>query len=133
MLRLRSATISFMFPVGLLYCMVSDLMNGGVSGKPVALLYCRLYSRVGLILLTTYFQYNATYFATYTESGVRRITLAERLRKIPLSFFGKKDLADLTSTIMADCTFLEQSFSHFIRSLPDPSSLRFDCRQPVLL
>ena len=66
----------------------------------------------GLILLTTYIQYNATYFATYTESGVRRITLAERLRKIPLSFFGKKDLADLTSTIMADCTFLEQSFSH---------------------
>ena len=58
-----------------------------------------------------------TYFATYTESGVRRITLAERLRKIPLSFFGKKDLADLTSTIMADCTFLEQSFSHFIPEL----------------
>ena len=72
---------------------------------------------IGLILLTTYFQYNATYFATYTESGVRRITLAERLRKIPLSFFGKKDLADLTSTIMADCTFLEQSFSHFIPEL----------------
>ena len=69
------------------------------------------------ILLTTYIQYNATYFATYTESGVRRITLAERLRKIPLSFFGKKDLADLTSTIMADCTFLEQSFSHFIPEL----------------
>ena len=72
---------------------------------------------IGLILLTTYIQYNATYFATYTESGVRRITLAERLRKIPLSFFGKKDLADLTSTIMADCTFLEQSFSHFIPEL----------------
>ena len=51
------------------------------------------------------------------ESGVRRITLAERLRKIPLSFFSKKDLADLTSTIMADCTFLEQSFSHFIPEL----------------
>ena len=72
---------------------------------------------IGLILFTTYLQYNATYFATYTESGVRRITLAERLRKIPLSFFGKKDLADLTSTIMADCTFLEQSFSHFIPEL----------------
>ena len=48
---------------------------------------------------------------------MRRITLAERLRKLPLSFFGKKDLADLTSTIMADCTFLEQSFSHFIPEL----------------
>ena len=72
---------------------------------------------IGLILLTTFFQYNATYFATYKESGIRRITLAEHLRKIPLSFFGKKDLADLTSTIMADCTFLEQSFSHFIPEL----------------
>ena len=109
--------ISFMFPVGLLYCMVSDLMNGGVpeSRLPFYIVGCILC--VGLILLTTYFQYNGTYFATYTESGVRRITLAERLRKIPLSFFGKKDLADLTSTIMADCTFLEQSFSHFIPEL----------------
>lgn len=109
--------ISFMFPMGLLYCMVSDLMNGGVpeSRLPFYIVGCILC--VGLILLTTYFQYNATYFATYTESGVRRITLAERLRKIPLSFFGKKDLADLTSTIMADCTFLEQSFSHFIPEL----------------
>lgn len=109
--------ISFMFPVGLLYCMVSDLMSGGVpeSRLPFYIVGCILC--VGLILLTTYFQYNATYFATYTESGVRRITLAERLRKIPLSFFGKKDLADLTSTIMADCTFLEQSFSHFIPEL----------------
>ena len=109
--------ISLMFPVGLLYCMVSDLMNGGVpeSRFPFYIAGCILC--VGLILLTTYFQYNATYFATYTESGVRRITLAERLRKIPLSFFGKKDLADLTSTIMADCTFLEQSFSHFIPEL----------------
>ena len=104
--------ISLMFPVGLLYCMVSDLMNGGVpeSRLPFYIVGCILC--VGLILLTTYFQYNATYFATYTESGVRRITLAERLRKIPLSFFGKKDLADLTSTIMADC-----SFSHFIPEL----------------
>ena len=109
--------ISFMFPMGLLYCMVSDLMNGGVpeSRLPFYIVGCILC--VGLILLTTYFQYNATYFATYTESGVRRITLAERLRKISLSFFGKKDLADLTSTIMADCTFLEQSFSHFIPEL----------------
>ena len=109
--------ISFMFPVGLLYCMVSDLMNGGVpeSRLPFYIVGCILCVR--LILLTTYFQYNASDFATYTESGVRRITLAERLRKIPLSFFGKKDLADLTSTIMADCTFLEQSFSHFIPEL----------------
>ena len=109
--------LSLMFPVGLLYYMVSDLMNGGVSGGKIPFYVAGCVVCIGLILLTTFFQYNATYFATYKESGVRRITLAEHLRKIPLSFFGKKDLADLTSTIMADCTFLEQSFSHFIPEL----------------
>lgn len=109
--------LSFMFPVGLLYLLVSDLMGGGVHGLRLTVYIVGCVLCIGLILLTTWFQYNATYFATYTESGVRRITLAEKLRKIPLSFFGKKDLADLTSTIMADCTFLEQSFSHFVPEL----------------
>jgi len=109
--------LSFMFPVGLLYYLVSDLMNGGVLGGKIPFYVAGCVVCIGLILLTTFFQYNATYFATYKESGIRRITLAEHLRKIPLSFFGKKDLADLTSTIMADCTFLEQSFSHFIPEL----------------
>ncbi|MDE6863259.1 MAG: ABC transporter ATP-binding protein/permease, partial [Eubacterium sp.] len=70
-----------------------------------------------LIMLSTWFQYNATYLSTYIESGVRRITLAEKMRKIPLSFFGKKDLADLTSTIMADCATLETTGSHYIPTL----------------
>ena len=109
--------LSFMFPVGLLYYLVCDLMNGGVPGGKIPFYVAGCVVCIGLILLTTFFQYNATYFATYKESGIRRITLAEHLRKIPLSFFGKKDLADLTSTIMADCTFLEQSFSHFIPEL----------------
>lgn len=109
--------LSFMFPVGLLYYLVSDLMNVGVPGGKIPFYVAGCVVCIGLILLTTFFQYNATYFATYKESGIRRITLAEHLRKIPLSFFGKKDLADLTSTIMADCTFLEQSFSHFIPEL----------------
>lgn len=109
--------ISFMFPVSLLYALTGDLLSGGVPAGRLPFYIAGCIICVGLILLTTWFQYNATYFATYVESGVRRITLAERLRKIPLSFFGKKDLADLTSTIMADCTFLEQSFSHFIPEL----------------
>ena len=67
--------------------------------------------------LATYFQYNATYLATYVESGVRRISLAEQLRKIPLSFFGKKDLADLTNSIMGDCATLETAFSHYVPAL----------------
>ena len=109
--------ISFMFPVWILYLLVADMFSGvsPASRAPAYLAGCA--ACVLLIIITTYFQYNATYFATYKESGVRRITLAETLRKIPLSLFGKKDLADLTSTIMADCTFLEQSFSHFVPEL----------------
>ena len=108
--------LSLMFPVGLLYCLVSDMMRDSLEGR-AAFYVAGCIVCVLLIMAVTYFQYNATYFATYEESGVRRVALAERLRKIPLSFFGKKDLADLTSRIMADCTFLEQSFSHFIPEL----------------
>ena len=108
--------LSFMVPVGLLYLLAGDLLAGGGRHHP-ALYLAGIVVCVGLILLTTWFQYNATYFATYVESGVRRVTLAERLRRIPLSFFGKKDLADLTSTIMADCTVLEQNFSHYVPEL----------------
>ena len=109
--------LSFLFPVGLLYLLVGELLGGGVAAGRVPFYIAGCAACVGLIFLTTWLQYNATYLATYVESGVRRITLAERLRKLPLSFFGKKDLADLTSTIMADCTFLEQSFSHFVPEL----------------
>lgn len=65
----------------------------------------------------SYTKYNNTYFTTYEESGKRRLSLAERLRKLPLSFFGKRDLADLTSTIMSDCEVIEKSTSHFIPGL----------------
>ena len=69
------------------------------------------------IALTTIFQYRATFLSTYIESGVRRRTLAEKLRKLPLSYFGKKDLADLTNTIMSDCALLETASSHWIPEL----------------
>lgn len=108
---------SLMLPAGLLYRLVDDLLKGRIDGGRIVFYLSGCAVCIGLILLATWFQYNATYFATYRESGIRRISLAEKLRKIPLSFFGKKDLADLTSTIMADCTFLEQSFSHFIPEL----------------
>lgn len=106
--------ISFMFPAGLLYYLVKDLLKGGAAGSRAALYIGGCIVCAGLILLTTWFQYNGTFLATYLETGVRRINLAERLRKIPLSFFGKKDLADLTSAIMNDCTVLETSQSHYV-------------------
>ena len=108
--------MAFMLPTGLLYYLVKDLLGGDMGGKAV-------FYTVGcvicfaLILITTWFQYNNTFFTTYEESGKRRLSLAERLRKLPLLFFGKKDLADLTSTIMADCEVLEKDCSHYIPAL----------------
>ena len=108
--------MAFMLPTGLLYYLVKDLLGGDMGGKAV-------FYTVGcvicfaLILITTWFQYNNTFFTTYEESGKRRLSLAERLRKLPLSFFGKKDRADLTSTIMADCEVLEKDCSHYIPAL----------------
>ena len=70
-----------------------------------------------LIILTTIFQYRSTFLSTYIESGVRRRGLAEKLRKLPLSYFGKKDLSDLTNTIMSDCALIETGSSHWIPEL----------------
>ena len=114
-----SATISnivLMFPVGMLYLLVKNYMEGTLKEKGILFAAGCLICLI-LIGVTTYIQYNATFLSTYVESGVRRITLAEKLRKIPLSFFGKKDLSDLTSTIMADCATLETASSHWIPEL----------------
>lgn len=108
--------LSLMVPIALLYYLVSDLMNGDAGYRKWfyigGCVIC-----VILILVTTWFQYNGTFFATYIESGVRRISIAEKLRKLPLSYFRKRDLADLTSTIMNDSAVLETAFSHFIPEL----------------
>lgn len=109
--------IAFMLPTVLLYKLVSDLMTKGTleGTAPFYIIGCVI--AFTLILVTTWFQYNNTYFTTYEESGKRRLSLAERLRRLPLSFFGKRDLADLTSTIMSDCEVLEKTCSHFIPGL----------------
>lgn len=114
-----SVTVSnlvLMVPIAFLYYMVKDYMEGNLAGKGFWYVAGIVVTFV-LIAVTTYIQYNATFLATYIESGVRRITLAEKLRKIPLSFFGKKDLSDLTSTIMADCAQMETASSHFVPEL----------------
>ena len=105
-----------MMPVSLLYFLVKDYMEGNLGAR-AGFYFGGVAAALVLIAITTYIQYNATFLSTYVESGVRRITLAEKLRKIPLSYFGKKDLSDLTSTIMADCARMETASSHFIPEL----------------
>ncbi len=70
-----------------------------------------------LLLVAEYYAYYYQYGVVYNESGRQRIGLAERLRKLPLSFFGKRDLADLTETIMGDVKITEHAYSHVLPEL----------------
>ena len=108
--------LTLFVPVGILYLLASDMMMNTLVGR--GLIYAALcIISVTLIMISYRCVYKATYFSTYVESGVRRVSLAEKLRKIPLSYFGKKDLADITSTIMADAATLETGLSHWVPEL----------------
>ncbi|MDE6425492.1 MAG: ABC transporter ATP-binding protein/permease [Ruminococcus sp.] len=108
------ADIALMFPVGLLYFLVSDFIDGKVSESHYLLYGLGIVIALLMIFLSDFWKYNATYFSTYRESGKCRIRLAEKLRKLPLSFFGKKDIADLTNTMLGDVSVTEQMFSHYV-------------------
>ena len=108
--------LTLFVPVGILYLLASDMMMNTLVGR--GLIYAALcIISITLIMISYRCVYKATYFSTYVESGVRRVSLAEKLRKIPLSYFGKKDLADITSTIMADAATLETGLSHWVPEL----------------
>lgn len=113
--------ISFMLPVGLLYLVLRALIAPyvGITAKlqPLIVYVGISVVLIGIIGIFQYIEYNATFLASYEESANKRISIAERLRQIPLSFFAKKDLSDLTTTIMSDCAGLEKAFSHFIPEL----------------
>jgi len=108
------ADLMLMFPVGLLYLLVSDFLSGAMPQSRYVFYGLGIAGALALVLLSEFWKYNATYFSTYRESGVCRVRLAEKLRRLPLSFFGKKDLADLTNTIMGDVQVTEQMFSHYV-------------------
>ena len=113
--------ISLMFPMGILFLFMERL-TGPLVGLEAPDMGLGGYVGISVVLLAVigffeHLQYNATFLSSYQESANMRIRLAERLRKLPLSFFGKRDLADLTTTIMADCAFVEKAFSHFIPEL----------------
>lgn len=106
--------LALMIPVSLLHYLTNDLMKGAVPSSHYYLYGFGIPIALALIFLTAFFKYNATYFSTYRESGVKRVRLSEKLRKLPLSFFGKKDLADLTNTVMGDVQVTEQMMSHYV-------------------
>lgn len=107
-------SIVLMLPVILIYYLLDDLLKGEV---PVNHYY--LFGIGGLIfillfVIVTYLEYNACFVRIYIESAKKRISLAEHLRLLPLSFFAKKDVVDMSENIMGDVASLETSFSHYI-------------------
>ena len=108
--------LTLFVPVGILYLLASDMLMNTLARRGILYAVLCIVS-VALIMISYRWVYKATYFSTYVESGVRRVSLAEKLRKIPLSYFGKKDLADITSTIMADAATLETGLSHWVPEL----------------
>ncbi len=114
--------ISFMGPVILGFKFLDEklsvLLNAS-SGSGSSVLYYIIMSAASLLVMfvIAYFQYDSAYTKIYEESARRRISLAETLRRLPLAFFGKKDIADLSATIMEDATQIEQLFSHAVPQL----------------
>ena len=110
------ANLMLMLPIVVLYFVASDFIryldNPSVGLPGIALYVAGIVAALVVMFVTQMWEYRATYTVVYQESARKRISIAERLRLLPLSFFGKRDLADLTSVIMKDCSDQERLFSH---------------------
>ena len=110
------ANLMLMLPIVVLYFAASDFiryLDDPSVGLPGMALYAAgIVAALVVMFVTQMWEYRATYTVVYKESARKRIAIAERLRLLPLSFFGKRDLADLTSVIMKDCSDQERLFSH---------------------
>ena len=107
--------LTMMAGMGILYYLMQGYMDTLTSGAPLpkAWVFLGLVAAfVVLSFLTHLEQYHTTYGLVYREIKDTRISIAERLRKLPLGYFGKRDLADLTETIMGDVNRLEHVWSH---------------------
>ena len=110
------ANLMLMLPIVVLYFVASDFvryLSEPAVGLPGMVPYVvGIVAALVVMFVTQMWEYRATYTVVYKESARKRIAIAERLRLLPLSFFGKRDLADLTSVIMKDCSDQERLFSH---------------------
>ena len=109
--------IVLMMSAGILFMLIRDLLSATLSAERIPVYAAGSAIVLLLTVITNHIQYNATFLSTYKESGRRRTSLAEKLRKLPLSFFSKKDLSDLTQTVMSDSAQIETASSHWIPEL----------------
>lgn len=127
------ANLVIFFGIGLLYLLMDGIVAAYTQGSAMPSLdqpapmmaqagitlpfWIMLVVFIVLLMIAEYWAYYYQYGVIYNESGRQRIGLAERLRKLPLSFFGKRDLADLTETIMGDVKITEHAYSHVLPEL----------------
>ncbi|MCR5798134.1 MAG: ABC transporter ATP-binding protein/permease [Eubacterium sp.] len=109
--------IVLMMPAGVLYLLIRDLLNNTLTSDRIPFYAVSSVIILALVAVTNYAQYNVTFLTTYRESGIRRTSIAEKLRKLPLAYFDKKNIADLTTNIMGDCAMIETASSHWIPEL----------------
>lgn len=114
--------IALMLPAVFVFLFLEDYLRPVLDPSAPILHGVIYYIVLGLVFISGMYaiavlQYRSTFTTVYDESANRRISLAEKLRKLPLAFFGEKNLSDLTATIMDDCTDLEHTFSHAVPQL----------------
>ena len=114
--------VAFMLPAVFVFLFLEDYLRSvfdpGFTTNNSWWYYVLLSAAFLIIMyIIAVFQYRNTFTTVYEESANRRISLAEKLRKLPLAFFGEKNLSDLTATIMDDSTELEHTFSHAVPQL----------------
>lgn len=114
--------IALMMPAVYVFLFLEDYLRPVFNPAASVIHGVAYYSLLGLIFILVMYiiavlQYRSTFTTVYEESANRRISLGEKLRKLPLAFFGEKNLSDLTTTIMQDCTDLEHEFSHSVPQL----------------
>ena len=109
--------LTVMGGMSILYLMMSGFMGTLTAGQPLpnlAFMIALVVAFVALSIATHLQQYKTTYGLVYNEVKATRLSLAERLRKLPLGYFGKRDLADLTETLMGDVNRMEHVWSHVL-------------------
>ncbi len=110
--------LSFILPIIVAFAFLDDYIRHWQTGSPLerGMWFYVIFAVVAFVVMfvIAYIDYDKTYTKIYKESAGRRIKLAETLRELPMSFFGKKDMSDLSATIMDDATQIEQLFSHAV-------------------
>ena len=135
------ANLSFMLPIAVLYPVAAQLLaHLEDASAPLPELLPTCLACVGCLaamVLAQFLEYEMTYVRVYEESARKRIDIAERLRRLPLSFFQRRDLSDLTGVMMKDCADQERMFMHVMPHLFGTgistvlilaASFAFDCR-----